>query len=138
VVAAEGDGRWVEYAGGYSDMLAQRGGRDLAAKAARTAAREIARERPAAADAAQPAAPTRQRKLSFKEKHLLDTLPRTLDMLAAEIKDLEARLADPGLYGRDRAGFEAVTRDLAEAQARLAAAEDEWLRLETMREEMGG
>ncbi len=25
-VAAEGEGRWVEYAGGYSDMLAQRGG----------------------------------------------------------------------------------------------------------------
>src|SRR6185503_9116289 len=25
VLAAEGDGHWVEYAGGYSDMLAQRG-----------------------------------------------------------------------------------------------------------------
>ena len=25
VIAAEGDGRWIEYAGGYSDMLAQRG-----------------------------------------------------------------------------------------------------------------
>src|SRR5690606_8063669 len=29
VIAAEGDGRWVEYAGGYSDMLAQRAGADL-------------------------------------------------------------------------------------------------------------
>ena len=25
VIATEGDGRWIEYAGGYSDMLAQRG-----------------------------------------------------------------------------------------------------------------
>ena len=25
VIAAEGDGRWIEYAGGYTDMLAQRG-----------------------------------------------------------------------------------------------------------------
>ena len=25
VIAPEGDGRWIEYAGGYSDMLAQRG-----------------------------------------------------------------------------------------------------------------
>src|SRR5207302_3646209 len=25
VIASEGNGRWVEYAGGYSDMLAQRG-----------------------------------------------------------------------------------------------------------------
>src|SRR5690606_11588501 len=29
VIAAEGDGRWVEYAGGYTDMLAQRSGADL-------------------------------------------------------------------------------------------------------------
>ena len=27
VIASEGEGRWVEYAGGYSDMLAQRGGK---------------------------------------------------------------------------------------------------------------
>ena len=25
VIATEGDGRWIEYAGGYTDMLAQRG-----------------------------------------------------------------------------------------------------------------
>ena len=25
VIAPEGDGRWIEYAGGYTDMLAQRG-----------------------------------------------------------------------------------------------------------------
>ena len=32
VLVPEGDGRWVEYAGGYSDMLAQRGA-DLAGRA---------------------------------------------------------------------------------------------------------
>ena len=26
MIVPEGDGRWAEYAGGYSDMLAQRGG----------------------------------------------------------------------------------------------------------------
>ncbi len=31
VIAAEGDGRWIEYAGGYSDMLAQRGSATAAA-----------------------------------------------------------------------------------------------------------
>ena len=39
VIAPEGNGRWIEYAGGYTDMLAQRGA-DLkreAAKAAPTA-----------------------------------------------------------------------------------------------------
>ena len=33
IVAAEGDGRWLEYAGGYSDMLAQRGSAPLFAPA---------------------------------------------------------------------------------------------------------
>ena len=32
VLAAEGDGRWIEYAGGYSDMLAQRGERACGAR----------------------------------------------------------------------------------------------------------
>ena len=43
VIVPEGNGRWAEYAGGYSDMLAQRGG-DLTrearkAKAAKSEAR---------------------------------------------------------------------------------------------------
>ncbi len=29
VIAPDGGGRWIEYAGGYSDMLAQRGGNKL-------------------------------------------------------------------------------------------------------------
>ena len=46
VIVPEGDGRWLEYAGGYSDMLAQRGA-DLAAK-------PVAKAK--AAKAAEPAA----------------------------------------------------------------------------------
>ena len=42
VIVPEGDGRWVEYAGGYSDMLAQRGA-DL--RAARPAKAEAARRK---------------------------------------------------------------------------------------------
>ena len=41
VIAPEGNGRWIEYAGGYSDMLAQRGA-DLDARA-RAAAAERSR-----------------------------------------------------------------------------------------------
>ena len=50
ILAAEGDGRWVEYAGGYSDMLAQRGG----AHRARTA-EEAAPRRESSKAAAGPA-----------------------------------------------------------------------------------
>src|SRR6516162_9707589 len=37
VIAPDGNGRWLEYAGGYSDMLAQRGA-DLTRQAAKEAA----------------------------------------------------------------------------------------------------
>ncbi len=37
VIVPEGDGRWIEYAGGYSDMLAQRGA-DLKREPAKVAA----------------------------------------------------------------------------------------------------
>ena len=43
VIAPEGDGRWLEYAGGYSDMLAQRGA-DLARRERRPDARKATRE----------------------------------------------------------------------------------------------
>src|SRR5215468_9925914 len=63
VIVPEGDGRWVEYAGGYSDMLAQRGS-------------ELARPKPKAAKAAPPVAPEppARRRMTFKDKHALDTL----------------------------------------------------------------
>src|SRR6185369_11141773 len=49
VVMAEGDGRFVEYAGGYSDMVAQRG-TGVAAKAAQSKAPSVA-PKPQRADA---------------------------------------------------------------------------------------
>src|SRR5690606_40402189 len=42
IVMAEGDGRWLEYAGGYSDMVAQRG----AGVSARSAAKPAREEKP--------------------------------------------------------------------------------------------
>ena len=51
---------------------------------------------------------------------------------------MQAKLADPQFYTRDRAGFEKVTTDLGETQRKLAAAEEQWLELEILREEIAG
>jgi ABC transport system ATP-binding/permease protein len=132
VIAPEGDGRWIEYAGGYSDMLAQRGG-DLTRAAPKA---EVERPTKATVSAAEPQAA--KRKMKFKEKHALETLPRTIAALNAKASDLQARLDDPQFYMRDRAGFEKVTTDLGETQRKLAAAEEQWLELEILREELAG
>ena len=130
VIVPEGDGRWIEYAGGYSDMRVQRGAdvtrEDLTKAPARSASRsgKVAGPRPA------------KRRLTFKDKHALEALPKTIAKLQAEMKRLQARLDDPGFYARDRAGFEGITASLGELQRKIAAAEEEWLKLEMLREEI--
>ncbi|WP_428537370.1 ABC-F family ATP-binding cassette domain-containing protein [Rhodopila sp.] len=124
VIATEGDGRWIEYAGGYSDMLTQRGPRQAA--------------RPAHGRAAvvAPATKAASRKLSFRDKHALDTLPGVIAGLEQEVTRLNAVLADPDLYGKRPGEFAASTEALSAAQASLAQAEERWLQLELLREEL--
>jgi ATP-binding cassette subfamily F protein uup len=128
VLMAEVGGRFVEYAGGYSDMVAQRGG-GVAAKV-----REVAKAERAAS--APRAAPSERRKLSFKDKHALETLPGEITALEREIHALGERLSAGDFYERDPKGFAAATAKLAELQAKLAANEERWLELEMLREEL--
>jgi ATP-binding cassette subfamily F protein uup len=130
VIMSEGEGRWQEYAGGYTDMLAQRGA-GVAAATRPAPARPVEAPRPAPA-----AAPARR--LGFKERHALQSLPATMERLAQEIAVLRRWLSDPELYARDPKGFAAKSAALAEREAALSAAEEEWLRLEMLREELEG
>jgi ABC transport system ATP-binding/permease protein len=131
VIAPEGDGRWTEYAGGYSDMLAQRGA-DLTRESSKPSRpQKVAREPASVVTGAHPA----KRRLTFTDKHALETLPKTIAKLQTEIDALQAKLADPQFYARDRAAFEKVTAALGELQRKIAAAEEQWLELEIQREE---
>ncbi len=58
--------------------------------------------------------------------------------LEAKIAAREAELADPMLYRRDAARFKAATEALQAAQSSLVKAEERWLTLEAMREEIEG
>jgi ATP-binding cassette subfamily F protein uup len=127
----EGNGKWLEYAGGYSDMLAQRG-----ADVRKPAAKPVAA--PPRKSVERPAAEPARRKLNFNEKHALETLPARMATLEAEVKRLNERLADPALYARDRAAFDKATAALTTAQAQLVAAEERWLELELLRSELEG
>jgi ATP-binding cassette subfamily F protein uup len=130
VIAPDGNGRWIEYAGGYSDMLAQRGA-DLKREAVKSTAVEPKPETRVQAPAAAP-----KRRLSFNEKHALETLPKTIARLQAEIARQQRLLDDPDLYRRDRRAFDAASQAIAVAQQELTAAEDRWLELEVLREEI--
>jgi len=131
VIAPDGNGKWIEYAGGYSDMLAQRGA-DLKREPPKAALpAEEKKDTRAAAPSATP-----KRRLSFNEKHALETLPKTIAKLQADIAKLQRTLDDPDLYRKDRQKFDQTSSAIANAQQDLSAAEDRWLELEVLREEI--
>ena len=134
ILVSEGDGEWLEYAGGYSDMIAQRGqGVD-----ARKAAERARDEKSNTIVNASPTSAQGKRKLSFNEKHLLETLPQRVAALGRDIEKLRLVLADPALYTKDRPRFDKASELLSRAEADLAASEEQWLALEMLREEVEG
>ena len=118
-VAMEGDGRAVIYAGGWSDYQAQRPNviKEKGEKTKGSKSKIKQEEKPKSG-------------LSFTEKHRLEALPEEIERLEAEIGKLEELLADPALFTREPVKFQKATEALVARQAKLSAAEEEWLELE--------
>jgi ATP-binding cassette subfamily F protein uup len=127
-ISLDGRGRAVETPGGWQDFLAQNPGffTPITAPA----------PTPSKAAPAPPVAPKAASKLSYKDARRLSELEALVPSLTDQIRTLEERLHDPGLYARDKAGFDRLMAELDKARARLAAAEDEWLALEEKRESL--
>ncbi|HET7695743.1 MAG TPA: ATP-binding cassette domain-containing protein [Vicinamibacterales bacterium] len=124
-LAFEGEGRVVEYVGGYGDYLRQRraGGAEHAAAAdtAKSAAGgERRRERP--------------RKLSFKEQRELDALPDRIAALEEEQRRLKEESAAPEFYRAGAAHIDAVLARIDAVQRELDAALERWMQLEAVKE----
>jgi ATP-binding cassette subfamily F protein uup len=92
-IAFEGEGRWKEYAGGYSDWQRARTG----AAGGRTGDGP-GQQAPADPLKGDTRGSRKRVKLSFKEARELDELPGKLEALENEQGELAARLADPALY----------------------------------------
>ena len=129
-IAYEGKARWQVYAGGYSDMVNQRGAGVQARRRAEKAKREKSESDPAAKASVKP-------KLSYKHKFRLEQLPAELAALEAKKSALETIMADAEFFKRDPDGFNAALASFQEVQAKLHASEEEWLELEMLREDAG-
>jgi ATP-binding cassette subfamily F protein uup len=122
ILFAEGDGTWTEYAGGYSDLERQRGSGVVAAQAA---SKEIAAPRTERAASAA-------RKLSYKDQRALDALPGQIEGFRAKLGGLEAKLAAPA----SASNVQRWSDEYAATKSEMEAAEEEWLRLEMLKEEL--
>lgn len=120
-IAMEGDGRATIYAGGWSDYQAQRG-----EEAQARTAKPLSKTAPAPEPKARKAAAG----LTFTERHRLEALPGLIEKLEAEIGKLADFLSDPDLFQTAPDKFRKASVGLAERQAALSAAEEEWLTLE--------
>jgi ABC transport system ATP-binding/permease protein len=133
VIVAQGDGRWVEYAGGYSDIASQRGDTDAAPNKSKLSQTRESGAKTADTNGAATASQQPRRKLTFKEKHALETLPKTIEALNVRAAKLEQEIADPELYQRNRMRFQTATAELGDIRKRIGSAEDDWLALEILK-----
>jgi ATP-binding cassette subfamily F protein uup len=125
------DGRWIEYAGGYTDMLQQRKG--MADEKRRADKAEKAKT-----DSTAPAATKAKGKLSFKQKFALENLPKDMAKAQDEIATSERKMADPKLFAKDPSAFSKLAAETAKLRDRVAKMEEEWLELEMLREQIEG
>lgn len=130
VLVSEGDGHWIEYAGGYSDMLVQRRGEAPAERSVD----EKSFVNPETKNVVK--SEKKQTKLSYNDKRALDLLPGKMAKLEKEIVTYREALADPALYTRDPAKFAKISDALQAAENALTEAEEQWLELEVKKEEL--
>jgi ATP-binding cassette subfamily F protein uup len=147
-LAAEGDGTWKEYVGGYSDWQAQRaaarGGSPASqAEGRRPAARGAAPPEPDASGGAEPGSAAdgstagrrpresaRPAKLSYKESRDLEQLPGRIEALEAEQRGITARMSGGDYHRQGAAQLRADAARLEAIEAELAAAYGRWAELD--------
>lgn len=126
ILAFEGEGNVVEYAGGYTDMLSQRKGATISQPIDSVASSRKSSENKI------------KTKLSYKEQRALESLKSQLDTLSEDVAQLEQTLEDADLYQRDPDLFNQKLKQLEAARQQLEHVEEQWLELELLREELEG
>jgi ATP-binding cassette subfamily F protein uup len=118
-VASEGDGRWREYVGGYTDWLRQRPPPRAIAAGKATPIVELS-----------PTAPAQKKKLSYKEQRELDSLPAEIEKLEAEQTALSGKMSDADYH---RVAPDEMRRDserAVELETLLLDRMERWVSLE--------
>jgi ATP-binding cassette subfamily F protein uup len=101
----------------------------------------VAAKKAPAPDAKKTPMPPRERtavprKLTYTDKHALETLPAQIAALEKDIAALHDKVSAPDFYTRDPKGFAAASAKLEAAHTELTRAESRWLELEILREEL--
>lgn len=126
VIAAEGNGLWREYIGGYSDWERQRPTPLVDEPVDKSTAKE-----PAAPAAKKEMSGTaRRKKLSYKDQRELDELPGRISALENEQSLISSRLNDPELYKNGPSEGKQLNERFVEIEEELMNCMIRWEELE--------
>ena len=114
----KGDGTIVEHVGTYTDLLAKLKAQE------KTAAKPVDKQ-----PKTQREKPQQPARLSFKNKRLLEILPAEVEDLEQKIAALEAKLADPNFYIQNPAVFAQTTAELEKLKTEKDEKESLWLEI---------
>jgi ABC transport system ATP-binding/permease protein len=128
VIASEGEGKWREYVGGFTDWQTQRERAEQLAQrgAPKELVKEVAPKESAAGRNAQ-----RSVKLSYKEQRELEALPERIAALEGEQKTIGAQLEDGSIFTKDAQEGTRLTQRYAQIDEELMLALERWDELES-------
>jgi len=126
-IAFEGEGRVVEYVGGYDDWLRQRDSRSLRTKESAS--------KPSVSTTPNPETTKKAKKLSYKFQRELEQLPGQIEQLEAAVAQLQEFIGQADFYRQDREFVETTLARMGEAEKKLEQAIERWMELETMSEQ---
>ena len=121
----EMSGVWIEYAGGYSDMLLQKNSSNGANK-------NVKKQKNSKSGKSK----NKVHRMSFKDKHALETLPGKIENLRTNIINIQNQMSDPEFYKNKTEELEKSAGALSCKEIELAELEGLWLELELKREEI--
>ena len=127
VIAAEGDGQWREFVGGYSDWAAWHAAQNKPGE--KVTDKAVAKPAAKSAEAA-PATGSRATKLSYKEQQQLNALPGQIEALETEQAALMEKVNDPATYANDPAAAQGMANRLAAIDEELLELLERWEALE--------
>jgi ATP-binding cassette subfamily F protein uup len=123
VIAFEGDGKLMEYVGGYEDWVRMK------QFEAKSRAAPPAPAKPAAKP--EVAKPKAASKLSFKEQKELEEIPRRIELLEREQEDISAALGSGALFRDNPAHAKQLGQRAAEIEEQILDLMTRWEALES-------
>ncbi|MDO9450619.1 MAG: ATP-binding cassette domain-containing protein, partial [Rugosibacter sp.] len=127
-IASEGQGRWKEYIGGYSDWLQQRPSADGSKGASGASMSTVPAKKSTVNKTSEPV--VERKKTSFKTQQSIDQLLAQVAALESRQALLHGQIAEPSFYQQAADKQKKAHQELAEIEAAIATALAQWEALE--------